>query len=152
MSHRKHIRQSTEPTKLVFGTHNGHGYKVTYIDIFERPKPFVEIWCWKCLSYTTPILHPWSTCDNRRITLIRDNQPVPAITPEQVSHHSTEIATLYCAVVQKREGKNPIHTPYSPYPIQDAKVTSSRRKRIQPAESEQIAVEDQLPAAHAEPA
>lgn len=108
------------------GQHNGYGYRVTLLQITSPPKPFIEIWCWKCLSYVTPSIHPWAACFRIRRISRRLGKILPPVTLQEQQFHSTEIARVYFAVLGRVSGRIPITNCIAPYPIQVAEVSSSK--------------------------
>lgn len=108
------------------GQYNGYGYRVTLLEATTPPKPFVEVWCWKCLSYVTPTIHSWAVCYRIRKISRRLGKILPPVTLQEQQFHSTEIARVYCAVLVRIAGRTPNTICTAPYPIQIAEVSSTK--------------------------
>lgn len=107
------------------GQHNGFAYRVTISFATPPPKPFVEIWCWKCLTYITPAIHPWIACVRIRHINRRLGKKNPPVTVQEQEFHATELLRIYCAVVSRVEGRQAVCNCISPYPIQIAEISST---------------------------
>lgn len=108
------------------GQHNGFGYRVTISTATTPPRTVVEIWCWKCLTYVTPVIHPWVACTRIRRISRRLGKSIPPVTVQEQEFHSTELLRIFTAVVSRVQGRHIACTCVSPYPIQIAEVSSTQ--------------------------